>query len=133
MYFFGDAKTIENVTKFVRDVQERRLSYSLAIVMPAPGDWHTGLNMLTLIYKFYYDRFLDQLGHLLGWKRIKKDVENQYHQSLRLVSFVHDELYRVLIHKLVGTRNRREGDDSLSNARFVARVAGEFVLYLRKM
>ena len=101
--------------------------------MPAPGDWHTGLNMLTLIYKFYYDRFLDQLGHLLGWKRIKKDVENQYHQSLRLVSFVHDELYRVLIHKLVGTRNRREGDDSLSNARFVARVAGEFVLYLRKM
>ena len=30
MYFFGDAKTIEHVTKFVRDVQERRLSYSLA-------------------------------------------------------------------------------------------------------
>ena len=27
VYFFGDAKTIENVTKFVRDVQERRLSY----------------------------------------------------------------------------------------------------------
>ena len=145
VYFFGDAKTIENVTKFVRDVQERRLSYSsaniqadifqkaLSIVMPAPGDWHTGLNMLTSLYKFYYDGFLDQFQHLLGWKRIKKDVRNQYQQSLRLLTFVHDELYRVLIHKFVGTRCQREGDDSLSDAQFVARVAREFVLYLREM
>ena len=116
VYFFGDAKTVENITKFVRDVQERRLSYSsanvqadvflkaLSRVMSAPGDWHTGLNMLTSIYKFYYDGFLDQFQSLLGWQRIEKDVRNNYHQSLRLVTFVHDELYRVLLHKFVATR-----------------------------
>ena len=30
MYFVGDAETIENVTKFVRDIQERQMSCSLA-------------------------------------------------------------------------------------------------------
>ena len=78
VYVAGDAKTIENVAKFVREMQERRLSYSaaniqadvflkaLTRVMPFPGDWHTGLNMLTSIYKLYYDGFLDQFQSMLA-------------------------------------------------------------------
>ena len=78
MYFSGDVTTIENVTKFVRDMQGCRLSYSaaniqadvflkaLTQVMPFPGDWHTSLNMLTSIYKLYYDGFLDQFQSMLA-------------------------------------------------------------------
>ena len=78
IYLFGDAKTIENMTKFVRDMQERKISYSMAnmqakiflqaleCVVEIPGDWHTGLNMLTSIYNMYYHGFLDQFQELLG-------------------------------------------------------------------
>jgi hypothetical protein len=78
VYFVGDEKTIENVTKFVRDIQERRMSFAtanvqadvfleaLSRVLPFPGDWHTGLNQLTSIFKLYYDGFLDQFQSMLG-------------------------------------------------------------------
>ena len=32
VYLYGDAKTIENMTKFVRDMQDRKISYSVANV-----------------------------------------------------------------------------------------------------
>ena len=60
------------MTKFVRDIQNRNISYTQANVqaevflkalegvVEAPGDWHTGLNMLTLIYNLYYHGFLEQ-------------------------------------------------------------------------
>ena len=63
-YLFGDAKTIEDMTKFVRDMQDRRISYSaanvqseillkaLSVVMDFPGGWHTGLNMAQSIYNY---------------------------------------------------------------------------------
>ena len=50
IYLIGDVKTIENVTKFVRDMQERRIAYSeaniqsdvflqaLTVVQQTPGD-----------------------------------------------------------------------------------------------
>ena len=61
IYLFGDAKTIENMTKFVRDMQDRKISYyvvslqseiflqALEVVVEILGDWHTCLNMLTSI------------------------------------------------------------------------------------
>ena len=30
IYLYGDAKTLENMVKFVRDMQDRRMSYSVA-------------------------------------------------------------------------------------------------------
>ena len=50
IYVFGDGNTITNMTTFVRDTQERRISYSaanvqaeiflkaLTVVMDLPGD-----------------------------------------------------------------------------------------------
>ena len=52
---------------------------------------------------------------------------------MRLVTFVHDELYRVFLHKFVATRCEQQDDDSVSDAQFVGRVAIEFVLHLREM
>ena len=71
VYLYGDTKTIENMTKFVCDMQDRQISYSasnvqaeiflqaLDCVIELPGDWHTGLNTLTSIYNLYYVGFLD--------------------------------------------------------------------------
>ena len=54
---FGDAKTIENMAKFVRDMQDRKISYSVAniqgevflqavtVIMDLSGNWHTRLNI----------------------------------------------------------------------------------------
>ena len=66
IYLYGDAKTVENMVKFVREMQDRCISYSAAnvqsevflkaldVVMELPGDWHTGLNMAQTIYNYCY-------------------------------------------------------------------------------
>ena len=65
VYVYGYAKIIEKMSKFVRDIQERKISSSeanllseifleaLTCVRDLPGDWHTGLNTLTSIYNLY--------------------------------------------------------------------------------
>ena len=90
IYLFGDAKTIENVAKFVCDMQARKITYSIAnlqgevfleamsCVRNLPVDWHTGLNLLTSMYNLYYVRFLDQFQDILGWNRINKEVRTCY-------------------------------------------------------
>ena len=110
---YGDAKTVENMTKFVRDMQDRRINYSsanmqseifleaLMVVKQLPGDWHTGMNSLQSIYNLYYVGFLDQFQELLGWKKISNDVRSCYYQAARLVSFVSDELSRFMAHQFV--------------------------------
>ena len=77
IYLYGDAKTLENMVKFVRDMQNRRISYSVAnmqaeiflkaldIVMEMPGDWHAGLQMAQTIFKYCYVGFLDNFQLLL--------------------------------------------------------------------
>ena len=109
---FGDAKTVENVAKFVRDMQLRKISCAeanrqtdifvkaMSVVMEIPGDWHTSLSILTSIYNLYYDGFLDQFKAMLDWKCIFKDVRSCYYQASRLVTFVHDELMRFFLTSL---------------------------------
>ena len=53
IYLFGDAKTIKNMAKFVRDMQARKITYSVAnlqgevsleaisCIHDLPGDWYT--------------------------------------------------------------------------------------------
>ena len=84
VYVYGDGKMIENIAKFVRDMQERNVTFSeanvqsevfleaLTCVRDLPRDWHTGLNILPSIYNLYYVGFLDQFQDLLKWKRIIK-------------------------------------------------------------
>ena len=95
--------------KFVRDIQNRRISHStssiqsevfikaLSVVMQLPYDWHTGLNMAQSIYNYCYVGFLDQFQELLAWKRISKDVSKNNFQSTRLITFVHDEMIRFFL------------------------------------
>ena len=71
MYVFGDAKTIENENKFIREFQGHQLSYDKAneqvenflkatnVVMELPGDWHSGMNMLQSLFNVYYDGFFE--------------------------------------------------------------------------
>ena len=108
MYVFGDAKSIENQNKFIRDFHGRRLSYDKAnlqaekfmkatkVVMELPGDWHSGMNMCQSLFNIYYDGFLEPFQKVLGWKRISSDVRGCYFQASRLISFVSDVLIRFL-------------------------------------
>ena len=104
IYLVGDGKTVENMVKFVRDMQDRRITYSnasiqaeiflkaLSVVMTFPGDWHSGLNMAQTVFNYCYTGFLDEFQSLLQWKRINKEVSSCYFQATRLITFVHDEL-----------------------------------------
>ena len=131
VYVYGDAKTIENMAKFVRDMQERKISFSeanlqseifleaLTCVRDLPGDWHTGLNALTSIYNLYYVGFLDQFQDLLHWKKINKDVCSCYYLASRLVEFVSEELMRFFIHQFVSSRSIGGNDFALSDTEFM--------------
>ncbi len=145
VYLYGDAKTIENVTKFVRDMQERRISYTtaniqsevflqaLTVVMEAPGDWHSGMNMLQSIYNVYYPGFLDQFQGLLNWKRVTKEVRSCYFQASRLVTFVSDELMRFFLHQFIAERTTAPEDDNLRDSAFIAKVTMEFMSFLKSL
>ena len=135
MYFVGDAKTIENVTKFVRDTQERRMSYSTANVqadvflkamsqvMPFPGDWYTGLNQLTSIYKLYYDGFLDQFQAMLGMQRIAKDVRSNYYSSVALIRLVNEGITSLFMHTFASiNRCASQGDSDMTPAQSFANM-----------
>jgi len=90
IYLVGDGKTVENMVKFVRDMQDRRITYSnasiqaeiflkaLSVVMTFPGDWHLGLNMAQTVFNYCYTGFLDEFQSLLQWKRINKEVSSCY-------------------------------------------------------
>ena len=143
IYVYGGAKTIENIAKFVRDVQERQISFSeanmqseifleaLTCVRDLPGDWHTGLNTLTSIYNLYYVGFLDQFQDLLGWKKINKDVRSCYYGASRLVEFVSDELMRFFIHQFVSSRSIVGDDFALSDCQIICKMATEFSQFLK--
>jgi hypothetical protein len=90
IYLVGDGKTVENMVKFVRDMQDRRITYSnasiqaeiflkaLSVVMTFPDDWHSGLNMAQTVFNYCYTGFLDEFQSLLQWKRINKEVSSCY-------------------------------------------------------
>ena len=140
---FGDAKTTENMSKFIRDMQGRNLSLSdsgmqadvfvtvMKQVMTAPGDWHAGMNMLQSIYKLWYKCLLCKFQEMLGWKRIQHDVRSCYYQASRLVKFVHDELVCYLMHMFVSDKDRSE--ECLSDKDAVCKLADEFVVYLHEL
>ncbi len=104
----GDAKSVENIMKFLREVSGREFSLQqssamlqvfldgLAQVMIIPGDWHAGLAMLQAIYSLWWPLLLP-FKEQLGWKRVNKDVRNCYFQAVRLLEFVANELMRVLL------------------------------------
>ena len=145
IYLYGDAKTVENISKFVRDMQLRRITYTqanlqadvflqaMSVVMEIPGDWHTSLNMLQSIYTLYYDGFLDGFQELLKFKRIGKDIRSCYFQASRLVKLVHNELMRFFIHSYVSSRSESHADQSDSDECYVGRVTTEFMEYLDEL
>ena len=74
----GDAKTVENMVNVVRDMQDRRITYSnasvqaeiflkaLSVVMTFRGNWHAGLNTAQFIFTYCYTGFLGEFQSLLG-------------------------------------------------------------------
>ena len=102
-------------------------------VRELPGDWHTGLNMLTSIYNHFYVGFLDQFQDLLGWNRINKEVRCCYFHASRLCEFVSDKLMRFFIHQFVLTRGSVPADASLSAPQLICKYATEFKVFLDSM
>ena len=143
VYVYGDAKTIENMAKFVHDMQERKISFTeanlqskifleaLTCVRDLLGDWYTGLNTLASMYNLYYVGFLDQFQDLLAWKKINKDVCSCYYLASRLVEFVSDELMRFFIHQFVSSRAIEATDFALSDSQFICKIAIEFKQFLK--
>ena len=101
---------------------------ALDCVVEAPGDWHTGLKMLTSIYNLYYHGFLEQFQCLLRWNRINKDVRSYYYQSTRLVSFVSEELNHFFMQDLVA--NRKETSSNASDVQYLCNAAEDYMDYM---
>jgi hypothetical protein len=139
VYLFGDAKTIENMSKFVRDMQDRKISYTqanvqaevflkaLSCIVQAPGDWHTGMNMLASIYNLYFHGFLEPIKTLLGWNRINKDVRSCYYQAARLVKFVSEELNRFFMQDFVSSRG--DHDEGIDDPQYLCNTAVAYMEY----
>ena len=145
-YLFGDAKTVENVSKFVRELASRQMSYdtihhqadifmdAMSIVMQLPGDWHAGLAMLQAIYTLFYRAFLEPFQKALGWKRINIDVSGCYFQASRLAGFVADELMRALVYEFASSFDEFDATDPNADCmEFVCKFALEFIKFLQEM
>ena len=128
IYLFGDAKTIENVAKFMREMQDQKVTYTVANlqaltrIVQLPGDWHDGLDMIQSIYNMYHFVFLDQVQNQLEWKRINQQVRT----ASRLTEFVHDKLMRFFVHEFVSICGRSARELSLSDNQFICKVATKF-------
>ena len=76
---------------------------ALNTVMQLPGDWHTGLNMVQGIVKYFWIPLLAPIKDFLGWKRVNEKVASCYYQSTRLIKLINEELHRYLLHEFVLT------------------------------
>ena len=141
---FGDAKTIENVTKFVRDMQEQRISHdSKHTVRGLPqGSYRCSGGPWILAYEPQHAHI--NIQYILPWlfgrvagsaslRNISKDVRSCYFQASWLVTFVHDELCQFFIHKFVSDRGRHEDEIDMSPSDFITHVAIEFSVFIKDM
>ena len=113
MIINGDRKTHENTEAFATLAQDRLLSVEarsafadlvldvLDRALFAPGDWHTGLNMLQCIYNTYWHLFLKHMKDWLKIARLSKDICNCFYEANKLVVFCSREFSRYLLHIFV--------------------------------
>ena len=99
IYCFGDAKTIENMAKFMRDMQNFHIYFdevslqadvfldTMSIAICVPGDWHAGLCMLQSIFTPLYEGLIKPFQRFLGWKHVNSDVHSCYFREVRLLTF----------------------------------------------
>ncbi len=94
LYCFGDQKTIENTSAFVKKLSNRCLLFEESSIqaqifleafdniMFMPDNWHAGMNMLQSLHKLFWTDLLKSLRDILGLKRMAKDVRSCYYQAL---------------------------------------------------
>ena len=143
----GDAKTVENVMKFYREVSDRELSFeqasiygevfmdALSVVMILPVDWHAGLAMLLLqqaIYMLFWDGLLELFKDLLHWQRVKKDVRGCYFQACRLMNYVAEELIRIFLYEFA-SKFPEFDEDTDDAAEYICNFVTEFNKFLIEM
>ena len=110
MIINGDQKTHKNTEAFDSLAQDRLLSVEARSAFAdlildvfdralfAPGDWHTGLNMLQCIYSTYWHFFLKHMKRWLNIARLSKDIRNCYYKANKLVVFCNRDFSRYLVH-----------------------------------
>mmetsp|Transcript_36307 Transcript_36307/g.73958 ORF Transcript_36307/g.73958 Transcript_36307/m.73958 type:complete len:315 (+) Transcript_36307:351-1295(+) len=140
----GDAKSVENIMKFLREISGREFSLQqsstmlqvfldgLAQVMIIPGDWHAGLAMLQAIYTLWWPLLLP-FKEQLGWKRLTQDVRNCYFQAVRLLEYVADELMRALLFEFVSEYLNDTDVEDGKEDEYICNVVKEFYEHVKKL
>lgn len=112
IFLYGDAKSIMNYRSFYKTLGESsgthrpfseayeqsvQLERLVDRLVPIPGDWHFGLNVLIAIFKLYWGGFLQVFSVLLNLKRLTEDPTEHYQAGRVLVLTVHSQVERLLL------------------------------------
>ena len=73
-------------------------------VLFAPGDWHTGMNMMQSIYNIYWHLLLRPMKKWLKIVCLSKDVRNCYYEAHKLLMFCRSEFSQYLWYVFVSDR-----------------------------
>ena len=139
----GDRSTVENWEAFIRERENRELSFSeislmtealmdaSSVLMLLPGDWHTGMSMLQSIFTLHWDGIIEPFFNLLGWKRLTHVVKNNYFTGKRIVELIANEIVRFIKHEFMSKYAEfKEEDDA---AQFICDAELAFLEYLNEM
>ena len=137
-------KTHECIEAFVSLAQDRALSIEdksefAKLVLDvfdhalfAPGDWHTGMNMLQAIFKIYWHMIIKHFKVWLKIDRLSKDVSKCYYEASKIVLFCNWEFSRYLWHHFIS----KNWDDYcsqnwlISDVNVVTQIAIDFYVFI---
>ena len=100
----------------------------------APGDWHTGMNMLQGLYHIYWHMILKHMKKWLKIARLSRDVRNCYFEASRLILFCSREFARYLWHNFISENYHKYRGDlrQREDVVVVTQIAVDFQSYLEK-
>ena len=78
----------------------------------APGDWHTGMNMMQAIFKIYWHMIIKHSKVWLKIARLSNDVSKCYYEASKIVLFCNREFTRYLWHYFISTNDVSKCRDS---------------------
>ena len=146
MIMNGDRKTHECTESFQSLAADRNMSLEeksrIAEItldvfdrcLFAPGDWHTGMNMMQGLYNIYWHMILKHMKKWLKIARLSKDVRNCYFEASRLILFCNREFARYLWHDFISENYHKYRADlhRRDDVVVVTQIAVDFQSHLRE-
>jgi hypothetical protein len=65
-------------------------------IVPIPGDWHTSMHLLVVIFLLFCGGFLQVFQYVIQWRNIVKDPKERFQKSSDFVDLIVGELKREL-------------------------------------